>query len=184
LADRQGIKNNGKIFAVILVCKCPCKTMPTIHITTFVAAPADRVFDLSRSIELHKKSMAHANEQVVSGTTSGLIELHETVTWKAKHLFKIRFLKSKITEMKKPFSFTDEMVNGDFKSLKHEHHFKQIDNGTLLIDILYFESPYGSIGKISNKIFFTGYLKKLLERRNQVIKQYAESEKWKFILNK
>jgi ligand-binding SRPBCC domain-containing protein len=157
--------------------------MPTIHLTTFVAAPSQRVFDLSRSIELHKKSMAKSNEKVVSGISSGLIELDETVTWQAKHLFKNRFLKSKITAMKKPFSFTDEMVTGDFKSMKHEHHFKQIGNGTLMIDILKFESPYGSLGKISNKIFLTNYLKKLLEQRNEVIKLYAESEKWKFILN-
>ena len=29
--------------------------MPTIHLTTFVAAPAQRVFDLARSIDLHRK---------------------------------------------------------------------------------------------------------------------------------
>jgi len=157
--------------------------MPTINLTTFIAAPASRVFDLSRSIELHKKSMAQTKEQVVSGTTSGLIELNETVTWKAKHLFKIRILKAKITAMQKPFFYTDEMVNGDFKSMKHEHHFKQIENGTLMIDIFNFESPYGKIGEITNKIFLTNYLIKLLEHRNLIIKQYAESEKWKFILN-
>lgn len=156
--------------------------MPTIHLTTFVAAPAARVFDLSRSIELHKKSMSQNQEQVVSGTISGLIEYQETVTFKAKHLFKNRILKSKITAMKKPLSFTDEMVAGDFKSMKHEHHFKQIENGTLMIDIFHFESPYGSVGKISNRVFLTQYLKKLLEHRNQMIKQYAETEKWKFIL--
>jgi ligand-binding SRPBCC domain-containing protein len=156
--------------------------MPTIHLTTFVAAPAARVFDLSRSIELHKKSMSQNQEQVVSGTVSGLIEYQETVTFKAKHLFKNRILKSKITAMKKPSSFTDEMVAGDFKSMKHEHHFKQIENGTLMIDIFHFESPYGSVGKISNRVFLTQYLKKLLEHRNQMIKQYAETEKWKFIL--
>jgi ligand-binding SRPBCC domain-containing protein len=156
--------------------------MPTIHLTTFVAAPAGRVFDLTRSIELHKKSMSKNQEQVVSGTVSGLIEFQETVTFKAKHLFKNRILKSKITAMKKPSSFTDEMVTGDFKSMKHEHHFKQIENGTLMIDIFHFESPYGSVGKISNRVFLTQYLKKLLEHRIQVIKQYAESDKWKFIL--
>ncbi|HLX92999.1 MAG TPA: SRPBCC family protein [Puia sp.] len=158
--------------------------MPTIHLTTFVAAPADRVFDLSRSVELHKKSMAKNEEKVVSGVSSGLMELHETVTWQAKHLFKNRFLKSKITAMQKPVSFIDEMVKGDFKSMKHEHHFKQIENGTLMIDVLYFESPYGSIGKLTNKVFLTSYLRKLLEQRNQVIKQYAETEKWKFILTR
>jgi ligand-binding SRPBCC domain-containing protein len=156
--------------------------MPTIHLTTFIAAPIERVFDLSRSIDLHKKSMAHANEQAVAGTTTGLIELQETVTWKAKHLFKTRVMRVRVTEMSKPFSFTDEMIDGDFKTMKHEHHFKKIENGTLLIDLFSYTSPYGSFGKIAEKLFLSNYMKKLLEERNQTIKQYAESEKWKFVL--
>ena len=156
--------------------------MPTIHLTTFVAAPPERVFDLCRSIELHRKSMAHTNEEAIAGTTNGLIKLDETVTWKAKHLLKTRILKSKITAMNRPLSFTDEMMDGDFKSLRHEHHFKKIDNGTLLIDLFSFESPYGGLGRLVNRMFLIRYLKKLLELRNQVIKEYAESDKWKFIL--
>jgi len=158
--------------------------MPTIHLTTFVAAPPERVFDLARSIDLHRKSMAHTGEEAIAGTTTGLIGLDETVTWKAKHLMKTRVLKSKITAMDPPLSFTDEMVAGDFKSIKHEHHFKRIENGTLLIDLFHFETPYGGLGKLVNELYLTRYMKKLLEMRNQVIKEYAESEKWKFILEK
>jgi ligand-binding SRPBCC domain-containing protein len=158
--------------------------MPTIHLTTFIAAPSDRVFDLARSIDLHRRSMAHTNEEAIAGTTTGLIELDETVTWRAKHLMKTRILKSRITAMVRPLSFTDEMVNGDFKSMRHEHHFKSINNGTFLIDLLHFESPYGGIGKLANNLFLTRYMKNMLEIRNQMIKEYAESEKWKFILVK
>jgi ligand-binding SRPBCC domain-containing protein len=160
------------------------QVMPTIHLTTFVAAPPDRVFDLARSIDLHRKSMSHTEEQAIAGTTSGLINLDETVTWKAKHLLKTRILKSKITAMTRPLNFTDEMVDGDFKSIRHEHHFKKIDNGTLLIDLFHFETPYGGLGRMLNKLFLTRYLRTLLETRNQAIKEYAESEKWKFILDK
>ena len=159
------------------------KAMPTIHLTTFIAAPVERVFDLCRSIDVHKKSLAHTNEQAVAGTTSGLIKQDETVTWKAKHLGKMRFLKVKISSMLAPQSFTDEMVTGDFKQMKHEHHFKPIQNGTLMIDLFSFESPYGTAGKIANYIFLQRYLRKLLERRNQAIKEFAEGDKWKFLLN-
>ncbi|HLX66509.1 MAG TPA: SRPBCC family protein [Puia sp.] len=158
--------------------------MPTIHLTTFVAAPAQRVFDLARSIDLHRKSMAHTGEEAIAGTTSGLIGLNETVTWKARHLRRMRVLKSKITAMDPPLSFTDEMVDGDFKSLRHEHHFKKIDNGTLLIDVFAYEAPYGSLGRLADRLFLTRYMKTLLETRNKMIKEYAESEKWKFILEK
>ena len=158
--------------------------MPTIHLTTFIAAPAERIFDLSRSIDLHKKSMAHTQETAVGGTTLGLIENNETVTWKAKHLGKMRLLKIRIASMNKPLSFTDEMVSGDFRSMRHEHHFKTVENGTLLIDLFDFEAPYGNLGKLFSKLYLTKYLRHLLEQRNNVIRDYAESDKWEFILNR
>lgn len=156
--------------------------MPIIHITTFIAAPVERVFDLSRSIEFHKKSMSHTGEDAVAGVTTGLINLHDTVTWKAKHFRKMRYMKVKITAMNKPFSFTDELEKGDLRSMKHEHHFKQIENGTLMIDIFRFETPYGFIGKAVNKLFLRKYFEKLLQQRNDSLRLYAESDKWKFVL--
>ena len=158
--------------------------MPTIHLTTFIAAPAEVVFDLSRHIGLHKESMADYKEDAVAGTRMGLIEKDETVTWKAKHLFKNRLLRVKITEMIRPGMFIDEQVQGDFKLMKHEHHFKPCDNGTLLIDLFYFESPYGVIGRWFNALYLTGYMKKLLEQRNKAIKECAESGRWKRLLVK
>jgi ligand-binding SRPBCC domain-containing protein len=157
--------------------------MPNIHLTTFIAAPIERVFDLARSIDLHKKSMSDYGEQAVSGITTGLIGINETVTWKAKHLFRMRFLKMKISEMNRPFSFVDE-IEGDFKSFRHQHYFKQIENGIFMIDILDFETPYGSLGQLVNQFYITGYLQKLLELRNEMIRNYAESNKWRDLLNK
>jgi ligand-binding SRPBCC domain-containing protein len=158
--------------------------MPTIHLTTFIAAPVDVVFDLSRHIGLHKESMSKFKEEAVAGTRFGLIEKEETVTWKAKHLFKNRMLRSKITAMKKPDIFIDEQVQGDFKMMKHEHHFKPCENGTIVIDLFCFESPYGIFGKWFNSLYLTNYIKKMLEQRNKTIKEFAESEKWKTLLIK
>lgn len=157
--------------------------MSLIHLTTFIAAPATIVFDLSRSIDLHKISIAASKEEAIAGTTSGLINKDETVTWRAKHLFKVRKFTSKIVEMEPPFQFTDEMIQGDFKSYKHQHVLKPAENGTILIDKISFESPFGIIGKLFNRLYLASYLTKLLANRNKVIKEYAETGKWKTILN-
>jgi ligand-binding SRPBCC domain-containing protein len=158
--------------------------MPTIHLTTFIAAPVSRVFDLARSVDVHKQSMKRHQEEAVAGTRFGLIEKNESVTWKAKHLFKTRFLRSEITEMKKPDMFVDEQVKGDFKMMKHEHHFKPCENGTIMIDMIEFEAPFGSMGKFFNKVYLTAYLRRLIEHRNAVLKEVAESDKWrKFLSN-
>lgn len=159
-------------------------TMPTIHLTTFIAAPPERVFDLSRNIDLHKQSMTRHKEQAVAGIRFGLIEKDETVTWKAKHLFRTRFLRSRVTEMIKPKLFIDEQAEGDFKMMKHEHHFKPCENGTIMIDLIQFEAPYGIAGKWFNTLYLTRYIRKLMEQRNKTIKEFAESEKWKRLLIK
>lgn len=85
--------------------------------------------------------------------------------------------------MQTPVLFTDEMVKGDFVSFHHEHHFKAAANGTILIDLVNFETPYGIFGKIANRLFLASYIEKLLTKRNAVIKEYAETQKWKAILN-
>lgn len=156
--------------------------MPTIHLTTFIAAPAERVFDLSRHIGLHKEAMAPFREEAVAGTRFGLIEKDETVTWKSKHLFKERLLRVKVTEMSKPSMFVQEQAEGNFRMMKHEHYFKPCDNGTIVIDLFHFESPYGVLGRWFNQLWLTRYLRKIIELRNNVIKQYAETGKWKKFL--
>ena len=158
--------------------------MPLIHLTTFIQAPVDRVFDLSRNIELHKESMKQHNEEAVAGTRFGLIGVDETVTWKARHLFKTRVLRIRITDMQKPLRFVDEQADGSFKIMKHEHHFKPCNNGTIMIDLFHFESPYGTIGKLINSFYLTRYVKNLLQQRNKVIKEYAETNKWRRLLER
>ena len=156
--------------------------MPSIHITTFIAAPIERVFDLSRHIGLHKISQQDNNEEAVGGVTSGLIKQGESVTWKAKHLYKTRFMTVKITEMKSPDYFEDSMEKGDFVSYEHKHHFKAVNNGTIMIDEVKFEAPYGVVGKLFSRVYLTGYLKLLIEKRNNTIREYAESTKWQALL--
>ncbi|MEZ5054891.1 MAG: hypothetical protein R2807_09075 [Chitinophagales bacterium] len=95
--------------------------MPHIQIQTIVNAPIERCFDLSRSIEIHKISMAHTKEEAVAGRTSGLIEDGESVTWQAYHFGVTQFLTSKISNFNKPFSFRDTQTKGIFNRFEHDH---------------------------------------------------------------
>ena len=84
--------------------------------------------------------------------------------------------------MERPNFFEDEMVTGDFRSVRHEHHFKPVANGTIVIDKFYFETPYGAVGVVANKLFLKRYLEKLLKHRNNIVKDFAETTKWKAVL--
>lgn len=156
--------------------------MPRIELQTIIKADIQIVFDLSRSIDLHKISTEHTNETAIAGRMSGLIELGESVTWRAKHFGIYQKLTSKITEYKSPTLFTDEMVSGVFKEFKHEHHFENRNGETVMIDYFDYAAPFGPIGRIADKIFLKKYMTELLQKRNQTIKEFAESDKWKTVL--
>jgi ligand-binding SRPBCC domain-containing protein len=157
--------------------------MPSIYLETQIKSDIQICFDLSRSIDLHKISTAKTNERAVDGKTSGLIDLHEFVTWQAKHFGITQKLTSKITAFNRPFYFKDEQQKGAFKYIIHEHHFEKVGDHVIMKDIFKFRSPFGFIGKLVDKIILTDYLKKLLIERNNIIKEYAETEKWKSVLN-
>ncbi len=157
--------------------------MPRIELQTEIKADRKIVFDLSRSIDLHKISTEQTNETAIAGKTSGLIELNESVTWKAKHFGIYQKLTSKVTEFDSPNYFTDEMISGAFRSFKHEHHFKEYNQGTLMIDIFDYKSPLGFFGKLADTLFLENYMRDLLYRRNQIVKEFAESDKWKQVLS-
>ena len=156
--------------------------MPVILIETEIESTKKIVFDLSRSIDLHKISAAKTNEEAISGTTSGLINLGESVTWKAKHLGFTQKLTTKITQFNSPDYFVDIMTKGAFKSFKHEHFFKEKNGKTLMIDKFDYKSPFGILGNFVDFIFLKKYMTNFLIERNQIVKEFAESEKWKQVL--
>lgn len=156
--------------------------MPVIKLETKIYADIEICFDLSRSIDLHTISTSQTNEKAISGVTSGLINLNETVTWKATHLGFRQKLTTKISAFQRPFYFKDEQLNGIFKKLAHDHFFTQDDSFVKMTDHFLFESPFGALGSMFNKLVLTDYLRNFIIKRNQVIKEYAETGKWKQIL--
>ena len=156
--------------------------MPHIELTTEIHAPIQRCFDLARSVELHKLSTRETEEEAIAGVTSGLIGEGQMVTWSAKHFGITQTLTSKITAFNFPFHFRDEMVDGVFKMICHDHIFEEDGKKTIMRDNFQFESPGGLFGALFNKVMLEGYLRDLLIGRNQVIKEVAESDGWKKIL--
>ena len=153
--------------------------MPLIELTTRIAAPSERVFDLSRSIDLHLDSTAQTGERAVGGVTSGLIGLGQEVTWRARHFGVVQHLTSRITRFDRPNSFRDSMVCGAFKRFDHDHIFEDAAGATIMIDRFDYTSPLGILGHIADAMFLRRYMEKFLTTRNQEIRQAAESEAWR-----
>jgi ligand-binding SRPBCC domain-containing protein len=164
------IENNNTIFSK------KTNPMPIISLQTHISAPIERVFDLSRSIDLHKLSMQKTDEQAVAGKTSGLIGLGETVTWRAKHFGVYQHLTVEIFEMQSPHSFSDRMTKGIFKKMEHQHLFVQTETGCTMTDVFDYQSPLGALGRLADWLFLEKYMRNLLLERNATITRIAKSE--------
>ncbi len=157
-------------------------TMTSICLKTKIRAPREVVFDLSRSIDLHMRSTAHTRETAIAGRTSGLIGPKETVTWRARHFGYFFTMTSGITDYCFPTHFRDEMVRGPFRRIRHDHYFDNDETGTVMRDVFEFEAPLGLVGKLTSMLLLRGHLRRLLRRRNKMIREYAESGRWKELI--
>jgi hypothetical protein len=148
---------------------------------TVIGAPRERVFDLSRSIEVHLLANVHENEQAraVGGLTTGLVGLGDQVTWRAKHFGFWHELTSKATVMSPYTHFQVTMVKGIFRSMRADHWFRSLPSGaTELKDIFAIAAPVPVLGLIAETLFLRRYMITLNRERNAVIKQLAESGNW------
>ena len=158
--------------------------MVTIELWTFIAAPPERVFDLSRSIDLHRRSMARSREETVAGRTAGLIGMGETVTWRARHFGVRQRLTVRISGYERPRWFRDELVRGAFATMVHDHHFAPVDGGTEMRDVFRFSAPAGPLGRVIERWILERYMMRLLADRNAAIKAAAEGEEWRKLLER
>jgi ligand-binding SRPBCC domain-containing protein len=149
--------------------------MTTIQLTTRINAPIEIIFDLSRNIDVHQQSTSKSNETAIDGVTSGLINLNETVTWRGKHFGVYLKHKSLISAMEIPTYFVDEMLEGKFKSFKHQHTFIQKKGFVIMEDKIQYQTPYGIFGKIFDHVLLKKHLTKFISERNSFIKSVAEN---------
>ncbi len=160
----------------------PNLPMATIRLETFIDAPVERVFDLARSIDLHKLSMKRTREEAIAGRTSGLINVNESVTWKATHFGIPQKLTVVITQFERPNMFVDKMTKGIFSTMEHTHLFETVDTQTKMTNIFEFKAPLGLLGRLLEIFFLKAYMTRFLELRNKALKSTAESKEWSSVL--
>jgi ligand-binding SRPBCC domain-containing protein len=146
--------------------------MPTLHLETFIAAPAEVCFDLCLNVEMHERA---GHGRAVAGITSGQMKLGDTVTWEAVHFLVQQRLTSKIVAYERPRMFVDEMQRGAFARWRHTHRFVEQQGGTLMIDDVSFASPLGVLGKLADAALLRSYMTRFLVRHNAHFKCEAET---------
>ena len=120
--------------------------MVRIELVTDIAAPIERCFDLSRSIDLHMASTDWTGERAIAGVTSGVIGPGQEVTWQGRHFWLRIQHTSRITAFDRPWHFQDCMLRGAFRSFCHDHYFESVSGQTRMKDLMVFEALFGLLG--------------------------------------
>src|SRR5580698_9549769 len=132
--------------------------MRSIRLETVIAAPIGDCFDLSLSVDAHAASMQASKERAIGGVTSGVMRLGDSVTWRARHFGVVFQMTSAITEYQPPSRFVDEQQHGR----------------TRMIDIVQFQSPFGLLGYLADRLVLGHYMPHLLRQRNAWLKATLE----------
>ena len=103
----------------------------------------------------------HHGEEVYAG---------QVIEYKVSPILKIPiYWMTEITHVKDKEYFIDEQRKGPFALWHHQHHFKEIEGGVEMTDIVHYKNPLGIIGEIGNGLFVKRQLKKIFGYRFQKI---------------
>lgn len=88
----------------------------------------------------------------------------------------------KLAKFAPPFFMSYEIVNSVFKSVIHDYYFYDLTEETVMVNHFYFKTRFGIFGELLNILFLKKLLTKVITHRNNLMKEYAESDRWKMIL--
>ena len=125
-------------------------------------------------VRIRTETTAQTNGKTVSGVTDEEIGLGQTVTFEGNHFGMRQRLTVKVIEFDRPRRFVDAMTEGRFKSFVHIHEFESSGGGTLIKDTVIWESPFGILGRIVDKLLLKRHLTQLVSTRNAKLKEIAE----------
>lgn len=78
---------------------------------------------------------------------------------------------TEITHVEKERYFIDEQKNGPYSMWHHKHHFKSIQGGTEMRDVVHYKVPLKVLGDIINKIIVKDKLKEVFEFRFNIVEE-------------
>lgn len=72
---------------------------------------------------------------------------------------------TEITQVKDKEYFIDEQRFGPYSLWHHQHHFKAIEGGVEMTDIVHYKNPFWIFGKIANTLFVKNKLTEIFSFR-------------------
>ncbi len=76
---------------------------------------------------------------------------------------------TEIKTVKDNLFFVDEQRKGPYKIWHHEHHFKEVEGGVEMTDIVSYELPLGILGKFAHALFVKKQLEGIFNFRIKMV---------------
>jgi len=90
----------------------------------------------------------------------------QIITYTVKPVLSIpMFWMTEITHVEPGVFFVDEQRFGPYTLWHHQHHFKAVDGGVEMTDLVHYKIPLGWLGDLANLLFVRGQLEAIFEYR-------------------
>ena len=78
---------------------------------------------------------------------------------------------TEITQVKDRSYFIDEQRFGPYSLWHHQHHFKKVEEGIEMIDIVHYALPMGILGRLAHSIYVKNQLKGIFDHRYKILEE-------------
>lgn len=79
--------------------------------------------------------------------------------------------RTRIESFDPPHRFTDVQERGPYRLWHHTHEFSDQDGGTLMVDTVNYQLPWGMVGSWAHRLFVERQLRHIFDYRHQVIER-------------
>ncbi|MDB5153965.1 MAG: hypothetical protein JWR54_2716 [Mucilaginibacter sp.] len=139
---------------------------------TFIPTTLDKAWDFfSSPLNLAKITPPEMSFMTTSDYKEGAkMYPGMIITYKVSPLLGIRMnWMTEITYVKEKEYFVDEQRFGPYALWHHQHHFKEMEGGVMMTDIIHYAIPYGFIGTLANNLLVKNQIKKIFDYREDSI---------------
>ena len=135
----------------------------------FIPAPIDKVWQFFSSPgNLKNITPVNLGFHILSESQGNEMYAGQLIEYTVKPLLGVPlYWMTEITHVQPMKYFIDEQRFGPYSFWQHQHHFKEIDNGVEMTDIVHYKIPFWFLGDIANSLFVTSQLKKIFDYRSE-----------------
>jgi len=94
------------------------------------------------------------------------------IVYRVRPLFRIPVTwVTEITHVAEQSLFVDEQRSGPYRIWHHEHHFRAIDGGVEIEDVVFYDIPLGAAGRVVERVLVRPQLRRIFSYRSEVVRR-------------